>query len=179
MKTHDRVAELLNASNILRSLGFREDIWYVAKGSNHHDLIVISKTSWKLPCSDAACGYEGVYLHFEYERPGFLLLHCELYPRQGSETNHPRDRIQSLLDLKGGIAALIREVAEDDDWAGSIGWEVSGKNLTEPKNLQVGKFSLASTSDDPSFVAGAIERIARVVVPAVDPIMSKPRAEHR
>jgi hypothetical protein len=172
MKTHDRVAELLKSSRVLHSLGL-SDIWYAAKRANHHDLIVISKASWRLPCSDADCGYESVYVHFEYERPGFLLLHCELYPRQGSEAKHPRERIQPLLELKGEIATLIREAATDDGWIGSIGWEVSGKDLSEPKNLQVGKFSLGSVSDNPEFITNAIERVVQVVVPTIDPIMSE------
>lgn len=173
MRTHDKVAELLDASDILFSLGFREDIWYKPKGANHYDLIVITKALWSLPCSDAACGYEGVNLHFEYERPGYLLLHCELYPRKGSESKQPRERIQPLLNHKGGIATLIRDAAAESDWSSSIGWEVSGKNLADPKNLQVGKFSLGSATEDPSFVVGAIEKIMRFVVPAVDPIIAE------
>jgi hypothetical protein len=179
LKPHAEVAERLKASSVMRALGLGEDgedIGYWRRGANRHDLIVVTKDLWRLPRPDAACGYKGVFLHFEYEHPGFLLLHSELYPRQESEAKHPRERIQPMLELKCDIAKLVREAAAEHDWAGSIGWRVSGKDLSEPRNLQVGKFALGSSSEDPAFIVGAIEKIARVVVPAIDPIMSERRA---
>jgi len=166
------LAHLLKSSTILESLGFRDDIWFAAKGANHTELIVISKASWKLSCSDSACGFEGVFLHFEYARPGSLLLHCELYPRQGSETKHPRDQIEPLLQLKGGIANLVRDAATEHGWSVSLRWEASDKDLTQPKNLQVGKFLLSSGNEEPAVVAAAIESIVKATAPMIDPIMS-------
>lgn len=172
MTTHDTLTSLLKSSAVLQTLGFGDDIWFAAKGANHHELIVISKASWKLPCSDANCGFEGVFLHFEYERPGSLLLHCELYPRQGSEANHPRDQIEPLLQLKGGIAKLVRDAATENGWSGSMGWQASNKDLSDPKNLQVGKFLLGLENDEPGSAAAAIERIVKAAAPTLDPIMS-------
>ena len=169
-RSHAELSDLLQSSRILIEHGLT-DVWYGPKGANHHDLIVVSKPGWKLARSDAACGYEGVYVHFEYERPGALLLHCELYPRQGSEAKHPRDRIQPLLTLKAGIADLVRQSASDQGWATTVGWRDSGKDLGDPRALQVGKFEFPGTANTPAAVARAIENVAATASPAIDPIM--------
>jgi hypothetical protein len=161
------------ASPRLPRYGFGSDIILVPRGREHHDLIVFSKAAWKLPCIDARENFTGVYIHFECERPHLLLLHCELYPRQGSETRHDRGAITPLLELKGGIANLIREAAARDGWSQRLGWVSADRDLTEPRNLQVGKFELPEGADaTPDDFVRAIERIVEVVVPSVDAILA-------
>ena len=172
---HENVCRLLREPNALPSLGFNDPV-FVPRGGVHHSLLLFSRPNWVIAASVPALGFDSCCLHFEYERPGFLLLHCELSPRQGSETKYPENEIRHLLDMKCAIANSVRALAERERWGDVLQWQHSEKSLAEPRNIQVGKFGLGATqASDDAWIADRILGIVRETTPHIDKSLTEMR----
>lgn len=143
---HEEAVRYLRRGRLVSRGGFQpERITCHGPADNHRSLMVITKENWTLHTEEgAADGYAGVNVHYESNGPGDLKLHCELYPRRGSESKKDRTRIQPLLELKGEISRLIREIAQDEGWHTRFGahQKRTAAEPSDPKALMVLGFDL-------------------------------------
>src|SRR5438045_2500762 len=109
---YTRAVDVLRQGPLVVRGGFQPDrITWHGRGDIHRTLMVITKKEWTLETLEGTEeGYIGVNVHYESNAPGDLKIHCELFPRRGSESKKDRSRIEPLLELKSEIARLIREI---------------------------------------------------------------------
>ncbi|HMN39922.1 MAG TPA: hypothetical protein PKE29_03690 [Phycisphaerales bacterium] len=174
----EQAVSLLKKSATLAQYGFGKepDIGYFPSGRERLGRIIFTKNEWKIRFPDRPEGYEGLYLHFESERTDVLHLHCELYHRQGREADHDQTKIRAMLDLKGAIGDQVRQAAARHGWAPKWRWSPWPKDLSDPANLQVGKFKLGTEPDcQPESFVNAVVRIVAGVTPDIDPVVDSCR----
>jgi hypothetical protein len=166
----------LRAAAALAELGIKsEEIAWHPQGRQFRALMQIAPSRWNLPMRDgAAAGYEGVAVHYESNHPGDLKLHCELYPRLGSETKADQAVIRPLLLQKGGVASMIREQSISRGWDATLGAHLRRTTpiLTDPRSLMVLGFDLNLEHEHaPEGFASAVERVVLGTVAAIDEVL--------
>ncbi len=131
-----------NEPAIARS-AFEVEKW--GKGADHRDLLQVKKPAWRLLTTDALLiGYEGIEVHYESCRPGHWVLHCELWPRQGKREKDQVFAFTELLNLKGEITRLIRELGQEAGWERTLGAHLKRARAdpSHPSSLIVYTFDL-------------------------------------
>lgn len=173
------VVDALRESRTLRGLGLQPgDIQCYGKGANHHDLFQVTRYDhWTVPGDRPLGGYNGVNVHFESDRPSALQLHCELTPRQGSESKADQRAIAPLLQLKGQIARDLRQRVVRKLRQLHVDMKRLNRNPADPSSLKVLGFDLRLPGNpSPSAYAKAVEPIVAAVTPLLDDLFARYRS---
>jgi len=162
---YESVVQALRKSPVLLQHGFgSDDIAWYPKGANHHDLMVITKPAWTIPSPAGPIDrYTGVNVHLESDSAGVLVVHCELTPRQGSESRANQELIAPLLHMKGRAVRALRErIGKYDLKRFGVNLDRIRSDPADPRSLKVMGFDLR-TPDLPSS-----EQFAARIEPVID-----------
>jgi hypothetical protein len=173
-----RAQTLFEGESVIRKGGFGVEVW--GKGADHNDLLQIKKPTWRILATDGApVGCEGIEVHFESCRPGHWVLHCELFPRLGKKAKAQVTGVPELLELKGEVTRLIRDLGREMEWEKSYGAHLrrARENPADPSSLIVYTFDLGLPDEhSPEQFVNKVVPIIEATSPAIDDIvMEMPR----
>lgn len=105
-----RLCELLCEAGVPERIRVdREAFKAYPSGADFNGLMQILPQRWIVSEPVPDIGYKGITVHWELERPGYLVLHCEPYPRIGKKKDHHPDSVAGLRTLKDRITQKLRK----------------------------------------------------------------------
>jgi serine/threonine protein kinase len=109
------IRKLLCDEGVPERVGLDSDDFRVyEKGADYQGLMQVLPDKWIVPKEVSELNYKGVSIHWEVERPGYLVLHCEPFPRVGKKKNHDPQLVTGLLKLKARLTEELRKAFADD-----------------------------------------------------------------
>jgi hypothetical protein len=98
------IRELLCEAGVPERIGLDSDDFRVYdRGADYQGLMQVLPDKWIVPKEVPELNYKGVSVHWEVERPGYLVLHCEPFPRRGKKKDHDPQLVAELVDLKARL----------------------------------------------------------------------------
>ncbi len=110
-----KTCKLLSESGLPECIRVAPDAFKAyRRGADFRGLMQILPARWKVSEPVPEIGYKGITVHWEMEKLGYLVLHCEPYDRIGKKKEHDPDTIVTLRNLKSRITKRLREAFAED-----------------------------------------------------------------
>lgn len=170
-----KICELLLETGLPESIRVAPDAFKAyPRGEDRQGLFQILPARWIVSEPVPEIGYEGITVHWEIERPGYLVLHCEPYPRIGKKNERDPDVIAALRNLKAKITLRLREAfAADPKDSNEFDTDLV-RQLNNFSGNKVLGFDLGlPESHQPEDVTVPMAALVRYYSPIVDSVMAE------